>query len=300
MKFCLEGAQHTAAGPVCSSQLGWGTAKTMTASALIDVAEGTDDAILRIWDELSDSAASDAKRTVGGLLEALCAISGASNATWAGAVRVGQKGGSDPLEGWRVAAMQAPAPAAPSRPVAEEDPERRFRKILKKWDRREIDESFLLPLRGVGTFRTYGFRRDLPAAWFSSPFYRTYYEAVGTHDAVFVAFPLNHDCESHFGFYAATTFPEGAIARLATTLRAVKWFHRRLLLSHGLLVASSPLTPTEREVLGRLLAGGAEKEIALNRGIAASTVHQHVLGIYRKFGVGSRAELMALWLNQPA
>lgn len=274
----------------------------MTASASIDVAEGIDDSILRIWDELSDSAASDAKRAVGGLMEALCALSGASNATWAGAVRVGQKGGSDPLEGWRVAAMQTlvPLPPAPAQAPPEDDPERRFRKILKKWERREIDESFLLPLRGVGTFRTYGFRRDLPAAWFDSPFYRTHWEAMGTRDAVFVAFPLNRDCESHFGFYGEPSFPADAIARLAIALRAVKWFHRRVLLSHGLLVASSPLTPTEREVLNRLLAGDAEKEIALHRGIAASTVHQHVLGIYRKFGVGSRAELMALWLNQPA
>lgn len=269
----------------------------MTGEGPIDVALPIDAAILQIWDELSDTSASEAKLAVDVLMKALCHLSGAANATWAGAVRVGRREAGDPLGGWRVAAMQALLPITPAR-QGEVDPEHPFRTILEDWDRGKVDESFLLPLRHVGAFRIYGFRRDLPAAWFASTFYRAHYEPLGINDAIFIAFPLNRDCESHFGFYGRTAFSEPAIIQLASTLRGVKWFHRRILLSHGLLAASSPLTRSEGVVLGHLLAGGTEKEIALRRGLAASTIHQHVLGIYRKFGVGSRAELMSLWLSE--
>jgi len=65
---------------------------------------------------------------------------------------------------------------------------------------------------------------------------------------VFVAFPLNHDAESHFGFYSRGAFTGEQIARLVYALRGIKWFRRHLMLSHGLLTASSPLSPAERKV----------------------------------------------------
>ena len=40
------------------------------------------------------------------------------------------------------------------------------KETLRIWDRREIDPAFLLPMRGVGTFRTCLFRRELPRDWF--------------------------------------------------------------------------------------------------------------------------------------
>jgi len=63
-------------------------------------------------------------------------------------------------------------------------------------------------------------------------------------------------------------------------------------------MASSPLTPTEHRVLRLLLTGAPEKRIADQLGLAVSTTHQHVVAIFRKFGVRSRAGLMSLWLNQ--
>jgi DNA-binding CsgD family transcriptional regulator len=164
-------------------------------------------------------------------------------------------------------------------------------------DRRQIDPSFLLPMRGVGTFRTHSFRRELPPEWFESAFYDVQYGSIGTSDAVFVAFPLNRDCESHFGFYSCKTFTDEEIALLTYALRGIKWFHRRLMLSRGLLMSSSPLTPTEQKVLQLLLTEASEKHIAQQVEIATSTVHQHVVSIYRKFGVSSRAGLMSLWLK---
>ncbi|MEP9378733.1 helix-turn-helix transcriptional regulator [Aquabacter sp. CN5-332] len=251
----------------------------------------TVETIHRLWDDLSDFDVSQSVAAAAHLMAALCGASNAWNGTWAGAIRLADATCLDPLQGWRVGAVQALHAIEPH------PDEGHFKEILRVWDRREIDPSFLLPMRGVGTFRTYSFRRELPAEWFASDFYARHYGSVGTHDAVFVAFPLNDDCESHFGFYSTRTFTDEEIALLAYALRGIKWFHRQLLLGCGLLLASTPLTSTEREVLQLLLTKAPEKEIARNKGIAASTAHQHVTSIFRKFGVRSRAELMSLWLN---
>jgi len=248
--------------------------------------------IHRVWDELTDFEAGQTEQAVAHLLTFLCDQVDAWNATWAGAIHVDGNSNDDPLQGWRVAAVKSLHPVAPH------PGEGHFKEILRLWDQRKIDPSFLLPLRAVGTFRTYSFRRELPPEWFESPFYRSHYEVIGTYDAVFVAFPLNEDAESHFGFYSRKTFTDEEIARLASALRGIKWFHRRLLLGHGLLMASSPLTPTERKVLRLLLTDAPEKHIAHQVDMAESTAHQHVVNIYRKFGVRSRAGLMGLWLNR--
>ncbi|MCK0206662.1 helix-turn-helix transcriptional regulator [Starkeya koreensis] len=245
----------------------------------------------QLWDELSDFEAGQSSAAAAHLMSWLCKASQAWNATWAGALRLPDPTEGDALQGWRVAGVQALHPVAPHLD------EQHFKIILEAWDRREIDPSFLLPMRGVGTFRSYSFRRELPAEWFSSPFYEQHYGRVGTFDAVFVAFPLNGDCESHFGFYSARTFTDEEIQLLMLGLRGIKWFHRQLMLGHGLLLASAPLTATERRVLHLLLTKASEKEIGGRLDMATSTAHQHVTRIYRKFGVRSRAELMGIWLN---
>ena len=53
------------------------------------------------------------------------------------------------------------------------------------------------------------------------------------------------------------------------------------------------LTPSEREVLGLLIEGRSNGEIALARGTARSTIAKQVVAIFRKLGIGSRRELRA-------
>lgn len=248
--------------------------------------------IHRAWDELADFGAGKSVQAVARLMAFLCGQGGAWNATWAGPVRVDENYGADPLQGWRVGAVQTLHAIAPH------PDEGHFKDILRIFDRREIDPSFLLPLRDVGAFRTYSFRRELPADWFESAFYEHHYGSVGIFDAVFVAFPLNEAAESHFGFYSRKTFTDEEIALLAYALRGIKWFHRDLMLSQGLLMAASPLTVAERRVLQLLLTDASEKRVGQQLGLASSTVHQHVVRIYRKFGVSSRAGLMSLWLSR--
>jgi DNA-binding NarL/FixJ family response regulator len=56
---------------------------------------------------------------------------------------------------------------------------------------------------------------------------------------------------------------------------------------------SPPLTPRERQVLGCLLTGASEKEVAALLSISQQTVHAHVKSLYRAYSVSSRAQLMA-------
>ncbi len=60
--------------------------------------------------------------------------------------------------------------------------------------------------------------------------------------------------------------------------------------------ARPPLTPRERQVLGCLLTGASEKEVAALLTISPQTVHAHVKSLYRACGVCSRPQLMAKWL----
>lgn len=249
--------------------------------------------IHRIWDDLSDFDLSQSEAAAMHLMARLTELCGVWNATWAGAIRMDGVDESDPLRGWRVAMGKA------LHPIPLQSEGKHLAGVMDAWDRRQIDPSFLLPLKAVGNFRTYSLRRDLPAEWFETPFYHRHYGFCGIYDLVLVAFPLNEGCESHVGFYAREPISDETIALFTYALRGIKWFHRHLMLSHGLLLANSPMTPTEHKVLQLLLTDATEKGIARQIGLAESTTHQHVVAIFRKFGVRSRAGLMSLWLSGP-
>lgn len=251
--------------------------------------------IHHLWDELAEFDSAHAEEASRHLQTRLCQMVGAWNSTWGGAFRLEPDArNEDPLQGWRVAVTKLLHPfEAPT----EEGP---FKELQQRWNDREIDPSFLLPMREVGKFRTYGHRRDMPPEWFEGATYHNYSARFGTVDSVWVGFPINRDAESHFGFYARKVFSEQDIALLAYALRGIKWFHQQLMLTSGPLVAKAPLTPTERKVLKLLLTKASEKVIAEQLGLAASTTHQHVVALFRKFAVRSRAELMSLWLNRPS
>lgn len=57
------------------------------------------------------------------------------------------------------------------------------------------------------------------------------------------------------------------------------------------------LTAAEQDVALRLLRGDSHKAIAIDTGRGERTVRQHAVAVYRKAGVGSRAELAAFFLG---
>ncbi|MCP4037721.1 MAG: LuxR family transcriptional regulator, partial [bacterium] len=57
------------------------------------------------------------------------------------------------------------------------------------------------------------------------------------------------------------------------------------------------LTPTERQVALLLLKGLGHKEVAATLDRSERTVRQHAIAVYRKSGLGGRAELAAFFLE---
>src|SRR5262249_1705969 len=144
-----------------------------------------------LWDELADFDVSQGEAASKRLMSFLAKRTDIANVTWAGAVRLtkGERAQSaDVMRRWRVAAAQSLLPHVP--------PPHRI------YDRPESDPSMDIPLRDLGRFRNYTFRHELPAEWFENSFFQRHYGDHGILDATFVAFPLNPDCESHFGFWA--------------------------------------------------------------------------------------------------
>jgi len=58
------------------------------------------------------------------------------------------------------------------------------------------------------------------------------------------------------------------------------------------------LGPRLTQTLDLLLAGDAEKQIARKLGLSPHTIHDYVKAVYRRFGVSSRAELLARWVKK--
>jgi DNA-binding CsgD family transcriptional regulator len=58
------------------------------------------------------------------------------------------------------------------------------------------------------------------------------------------------------------------------------------------------LAPRVREVLGCLLEGDSDKQIAARLGMSKFTVNQYTKLIYTHFSVSSRAELLARWIRR--
>jgi DNA-binding CsgD family transcriptional regulator len=68
----------------------------------------------------------------------------------------------------------------------------------------------------------------------------------------------------------------------------------------ALVLLAQQLTPRQRRVYERLVAGLSEKQIANEFRISPHTVHVHVRAIYERFGVHSRAELLARHISANA
>jgi|APLak6261667961_1056064.scaffolds.fasta_scaffold00560_1 DNA-binding CsgD family transcriptional regulator len=250
--------------------------------------------IHRLWDELADFDASRPDEALFQFMESLCLLVGAWDASWMGAVRMDTSFPDDPIKGWRPHIVRHLHPASQIDTAVQEQTE--------KLERGDVDESTIRNLDGAGSFRANRLRDLVGPEWFEGAYYRRYYRDVGTADAVWVASPVNRDAESWFGIFRSEDqppFSESERDEIANILRSIKWFQKQLMLSHGLMLAKVPLTPTERKVLHLLLAGLPEKLIAGQLERSYHTVHEHVSSIYRKFGVSHRAALMALWLGLP-
>ncbi len=246
-----------------------------------------------LWDEIAAFDAAENDAAVMHLLSTVAGMIDAQNAYWLGAVRMtGEE--HDPLLGWRPRRIRYLRPAP--------DEEKFTRQMLREIDRGAIDESLVAHTRLAGTFRARRLCDLVSPEWFESAIYQGYV-ARNVHDSLVVGAPVSAMAESLYGFLRmrkSDPFTETQRDIAFFAMRGLTWFHRQVLLAHGLLVARSPLSPTERRVLSLLLTDQPEKLIAANLGVSHSSLHTYVRDVLRKFGVSGRNGLIALWLGRQA
>ncbi len=262
---------------------------------MIKTTADSNDFIHTLWDELADFDAARSDEALAHLMAGLCRLVGAQNVNWIGVVRMADILPGDPTHGWRPRAIRYLRPSQPIDDATQEQ--------VKNLEQGSIDETTVRNIALVGHYRTNRLVDLVPETWLDSAYYRVYYSGVGHADAIWAGVPVNEDAECYFGVFRDGDHPRFTPDErdlVASALRGLKWFYRRQMLSHGLTVASSPLTATEREVLGSLLSGLSEKQIAATRKQSFHTTHEYVTNIYRKFGVNNRAALMSLWLGKAA
>lgn len=252
---------------------------------------GVHDRIHTLWDELAAFEAAQSDVALIHLLSSVAGLVGAENAYWFGAVRMADADG-DPLLGWRPRGIRYLNPLPDDTTFTRE----RIRSI----DRGAIDESTVAQVRLAGTYRANRLCDLVSVEWFKGDTYQGYL-GRGVHDSLSVGAPVSTMAEGYYGFLrmrADDPFTEADRHVALYAMRGLTWFHRQVLLAHGLLVARSPLSPIERRVFALLLTEQSEKSIAMSLGVSPSSLHTYVRDVVRKFGVSGRKGLIALWLGR--
>ncbi|HEY8967329.1 MAG TPA: LuxR C-terminal-related transcriptional regulator [Candidatus Methylacidiphilales bacterium] len=258
------------------------------------------DRVHHLWDELAGFSPAQSDQALAYLIETVCDWVRADNARWHAGVRLlhGEEGEADPLRGWRMRFTHARLPRSPQRLKLAEG----FERIRKDFDPGMAVRA--LVRRAGGAFHVTRLRDGFIdfKAFSKTPFYDAYYRGLGIRDRMWLVFPLSSEASSVLVLDRHTAnrsraFTEKDAVLAGEVWKGLRWFHRQLLLGHGLLGCQTPLSPTPRRVLQELLTGKPEKEIAFALNQSPGTTHQYVKGILRHFGVTSRASLMALWLG---
>lgn len=237
--------------------------------------------------------ASNPEKRLRALFTCIGDLIASKHGLWLSSLRLDDCAPNDPLKGWRVRSIYFYGELAADQEV--------YKKTVKRLDQGgTIDESTHNHVRQAGSFRATLLVDHVSSSFYQGDHYRHHYLGRGIKDRLFVVLPVNEDVESFFIFDRLLHEPDFSHADLETAafaLRSLTWFNRQLHLSYGQLVADKPLTPTERQVLRKLLTGRAEKVIAHDIGQSHNTTHEYIIRLFRKFNVRSRAELTAFWLG---
>jgi len=249
----------------------------------------------RLWDKLADYPANKVDDALNHLMASMRDWLGARDVVWVGAARMqrGAQARKDLQHGWRGLVFR--------HLLASPESYLRSAQAAREQDSNPAMTTCALAAT-TGRLRVHRLRDGFVdfEAFKRTPHYRMIFVELGISDRMFVGVPVNADAESFilFDHYRpGGRFSEEDAAWVAYTMRGLKWFHRELMLSHGLLLAAAPLTPTERRIVQLLLTDRTEGEIAVQLRQSPHTTHGHVKEILRKYGVRGRAGLMALWLR---
>ncbi len=199
----------------------------------------------------------------------------------------------DPLCGFRAVFSKTFGP----------DAERRQR-LGRQWAEHEpnvLEDPVLhRQMAGFGEARTLDNYRIVDARTFDRAPLRRLLELQEADARLVTILPLSPAVEITFCFDRmndSKRFTERDRQRLAALARCLGPLGRSFARSRGLMPGQQTLSPRERDILTYLLGPSSEKEIADRLDLSPAYVHQLVVAVYRKLGVRSRPELMALWLG---
>jgi DNA-binding CsgD family transcriptional regulator len=253
--------------------------------------------IFKIWDRLADFDATQMEKAQLFLMGELKRLVKADDAVWIGVVRMahGAAARRDHQLGWR------------GRTVVHLEWTDLKRKVVAAAMKAQEQDggvpSSIEMAKLAGNFRTLVLRELHDMETFvQTEHYKSCFIPFGITDRLWCVFPVNDDCEVAYILDRGRSrphFTEQDKQVVATTLRALKWFHRQTMLVHGVVLGDGRLSPRERSLCSRLLGHQAEKEIAESLGLTFSTTRTYIKALYKKFGVKGRAGLMALWLGTP-
>ena len=254
--------------------------------------------IHRLWDELALFSSVQSDAALDYLIKTLCMWIGADNARWHASVRLlnGKEALKDGMCGWRLRTTRALLPRSSQQIKRAAG----FNRVQKNFEvgmnvkalSREAGRKFQVHRMRDGFIDFSAFRR--------TDYYKIFFQDMGVSDRMWISFPISPDVESVIVFdryRQLRNFTARQAFLAAETWRGLRWFHQKILLSHGLIVAQSPLSPVVRRVLQELLSGKSEKEVAIALSQTPATTHEYVKAVLRHFGVSSRSSLMALWLS---
>lgn len=242
--------------------------------------------ILKIWDQLSQKPASDYTQSLIELLVAYKELLNGHKAFMFGAIKVGTKDLSD---GWRPFRIQFDS--------EQNDNVKRFKYAQKTFAERQALIS------GAGNFRAYRLGDIIDDEYRQSKEYKNFYEVDNVHDAIFVVVPICSTIELCYTLYRnknQPTFSQKDVDTLSELLQGLMWFHRKIVISYGIHLHDSPLTPKEEIILQKTLSEKSVENISKELNQSANTTKTHLKNICYKYGVKGRSGLLNLWLNPMA
>jgi DNA-binding CsgD family transcriptional regulator len=135
--------------------------------------------------------------------------------------------------------------------------------------------------------------------WFSSELQQRFYQPAGIGEFLSSIYPLGNDTFSSMWFIrhlGRPAFTPRDVCLIHLITEEIDWLHRQ-----GSDVPAgdrvNELSPRQKQVLFRLMAGDGMKQIARVLSLSQYTVNDHLKDIYRRFGVSGRAELLAMFFG---
>jgi DNA-binding CsgD family transcriptional regulator len=142
-----------------------------------------------------------------------------------------------------------------------------------------------------------------PDAWRRTQLYRALLAPLGYNDMIHCAWATCARRVIGTSVYHRAGDPPidpGQVSLVGLMHRAMAPMIDRQMLSEHSALAGGELTERQREVLRLLLSGDGEKQIADQLRRSVHTVHTHIRQLYEHFGVKSRGELMARFIDRRA